>query len=414
MNHPATFNSITSNDTRQHLVTGSYQRRNGDAITEELRVLINNLPDDQFRRDLHRTKKHVGSGYLVEKLWKAYILSFVLNLDCTNDLIRRLEENPSLVEICGFDLDRPLPDRRTFDRFICSLSSHQDVVEGLLDRITDRLVRCLPEFGITVAIDSTSVKSHSNPSKKDRSDLEADFMVKQGSIHKIWKWGFKIQLAIDTTWELPIAFEVTHAREADVTQLIPLLNKARNKFDWFKPWHVTADAGYDAGYNYKAVYDLGAIPIIKMKGSGQKHDNRYTLDEKGMPRCQVNIPLLLSGHDKKKGMKYVCPAKAGKLMCSQKCSLRVVWIRPLWEYRHYCTIPRDSDEWAEIYSTRSAIERVYSRLIDHRRLNSHCHRGLQKVRLHCLMSVLSLVMTALAEVNANHTDRIRACTRKIA
>jgi hypothetical protein len=351
----------------------------------------------------------------MEPLWKAYLLSFILNMDCTNDLIRHLERHSDLIEICGFDMDKPLPDRRTFDRFICSLASHQDIVEGFFDRIVDQLAKRLPDFGITVAIDSTSVKSHSNPGKKDRSDSEADFMVKEGSIYKVWRWGFKVQLLIDTAWELPIALEVTHAREADVTQLIPLLNKARGKFIWFKPWHVVADKGYDAGYNYKAIYDSGSIPIIKMRGDSKKADARYTLDATGMPHCQANLPLLLLGHDKKKGMKYVCPAKAGKLMCSQKCSLRVVWIRPLWEYRRYCTIPRDSGEWAEIYSKRSSIERVYSRLIDHRRLNSHCHRGLQKVRLHCLMSVLSLALTALAEANGNHicNGNIRACTRKV-
>jgi len=32
----------------------------------------------------------------------------------------------------------------------------------------------------------------------------------------------------------------------------------------------------------------------------------------------------------------------------------------------------------------------------------------------CLMSVLSLAVTALAEANANNLDRVRTCTRKVA
>lgn len=417
MNHPVIFNNTTNVTYRQHLTNQTHRRRNGDAAIEELKALIRSLPDEQFRRDLQRMKRHVDSGYLMEPLWRAYMLSFVLNMDCTNDLIRHLERHSNLIEICGFDMDKPLPDRRTFDRFICSLAKHQDIIERFLDRIVDQLAERLPGFGITVAIDSTSVRTHSHPGKKPNSDPEADFMVKQGTTHKIWKWGYKIQMLIDTTWELPVTCEVTLAREADVTQLIPVLDKTKNKFSWFKPWHVVADKGYDAGYNYKAVYDMGAIPIIAMRGGAQKRDDRYTLDATGIPHCQAHLPLLLIGHDKKKGMKYVCPARAGKIGCPfpQKCSLRVVWIRPLWEYRRYCTIPRDSEAWAEIYSQRSAIERVYSRLIEHRRLNSHCHRGLQKVRLHCLMSVLSLALTALAEVNGNHicNGNVRACTRKV-
>ena len=73
MNYPATFKSTASNNTRQQLITENYQRRNGDAITGELRALINNLLDDQFRRDLHRIKNRVRSGYLAEQLWKAYL-----------------------------------------------------------------------------------------------------------------------------------------------------------------------------------------------------------------------------------------------------------------------------------------------------------------------------------------------------
>lgn len=142
----------------------------------------------------------------------------------------------------------------------------------------------------------------------------------------------------------------------------------------------------------------------------------WGLDESGIPHCQAGFPLLLKDHDKKKGIRYVCPYRADKVDCTKgsQCSLKMVWIRPLWEYRKFCSIPRDSDEWNEIYSKRTAVERVNSKLKEHRRLNAHCHRGLSKVRLHCLMSVLSLAVTALAEANADNIDRVRACTRRIA
>jgi len=415
MNHQVIVNYTTDVTSGQNLAEQSYQRRNGDAITEGLRAVIDGLLDNEFRYDLQRMKHHTGTGYLMEQLWKAYMVSFILNMDCTNDFIRRLEENPSLTEICGFNMDKPLPSRWTFDRFIISLAEQQELIQRLLDNVIHELHQRLPEFGITVAIDSTSVRSHSNPGKRIKSDPEADFMVKEGSIHKVWKWGYKMHLLVDTTWELPIACEVTSARESDVAHLIPLVNKAKGKFPWFRPWHIAADSGYDAGYNYKAIYDIGSIPIIKMRETPHKQDGRYSLDEAGIPHCQAGLPLLLVAHDKKKGMKYVCPHKAGKIKCVllHKCTVSVVWIRPFWEYRKFCSIPRDSDEWTEIYSKRSAVERVFSKLKEHRRLNSHCHRGLEKVRLHCLMSVLSLAITALSEANANHIDRVRACTRKV-
>lgn len=415
MNHPATLNYTEDVKSRQNSVNQSYQKINGEAITRELKATIDSLLDNQFYRDLQRMKHHTRAGYLMEPLWRAYMLSFVLDMDCTNDLIRRLEESPNFIEICGFDMDKALPSRWTFDRFIISLAEHLGPVERLLDRTIDQLHQKLPEFGFTVAVDSTPVRSHSNPGRKVKSDPEAGFIVKESLSRKVWKWGYKLHILADTTWELPIACEVTLAKESDVTHLIPLLDKAREGFSWFKAWHVTADAGYDAGYNYKAIVDLGSIPIIKMRESPQK-DDRYTIDEAGIPHCHAGMPLLLQGRDKKKGMKYRCPHRAGKIKCSllHQCTLKVAWIRPFWEYRKLCSIPRDSEGWNAIYSRRSAVERVFSKLKEHRRLNSHCHRGSAKVRLHCLMSVLSLAITALAEADANRVDRVRACTRRIA
>jgi len=351
----------------------------------------------------------------MEPLWKAYLLSFILNMDCTNDLVRKLEENPSFAEACGFNMDRPLPSRWTFDRLISTLTLHPEMIERLLDKVVCQLQQRLSGFGVTVAVDSTPVRSHSNPSKKVRSDSEAGFIVKGGIPNKIWKWGYKLHLLVDTTWELPIACDVTLARDSDVTHLIPLIDKARKSFGWFRPWHVVADKGYDAGYNYKAIHDMGSIPIIKMKEK-QQSECKYSIDELGIPHCQSGLPLLLKDHDKRKGLRYTCAYRAGKADCSlhRECTLKVAWIRPFWEYRKLCSIPRDSEEWNAIYSKRTAVERVNSKLKEHRRLNSHCHRGLAKVRLHCLISVLSLAITALAEANANHIDRVRACTRKVA
>lgn len=410
MNPQAIIDYTTTN---QVLAEQSYQNKNGNIINAELKAAINSLVDDEFRHDLHRVKHQVKAGYLMEPLWKAYMLAFILNMDCTNDLIRKLEENPKFAEICGFNMDRPLPSRWTFDRLVTTLTSHPEMIERLLDKAVCLLQQQLPGFGVTVAIDSTPVKSHSNPSRKIKSDSEAGFIVKEGVPHKIWKWGYKLHLLVDTTWELPIAFEVTLARESDVTNLIPLIEKAKRRFGWFRPWHVVADRGYDAGYNYKAIHDAGSIPIIKMKDRAKAQDERYTLDDTGIPHCQAGLPLLLVAHDKKKGMKYACPYRAGKADCKHQCNLRVAWIRPLWEYRKFCSISRDSEEWNAIYSKRTSVERVNSKLKEHRRLNSHCHRGLAKVRLHCLMSVLSLAITALAEAKTNNITRVRACTRKI-
>ncbi|MFC2015023.1 transposase [Chloroflexota bacterium] len=415
MNHLATLNYIEQAGTCQNTSQLSYQRKKSNHVVKGLQDAINGLFDKEFRRQLQQTMHHVRSGYLMESIWKAYMLSFILDMDSTNDLVRKLEENPSFAEACGFNMDKPLPSRWTFNRMIKKLAQYPEIIEALLDTAVNQLQQKLPEFGDNVSIDSTPVRSHSNPGKRVKSDPEAGFIVKEGIPHKIWKWGYKLHLLVDSKWELPISCNITLAREADVQNLIPLIDKAKEKFEWFSPWHVTADKGYDAGYNYKAIHDIGATPIIKMRGKEQSA-GKYTIDETGIPHCKSGLPLLLKDHDPKKGLRYVCPYRAGKMDCSTHpdCTLKVAWIRPLWEYRKLCSIPRDSEEWNSIYSTRTAVERVNSKLKEHRRLNSHCHRGFEKIKLHCLMSVLSLITTALAEANENNLERVGACTRKIA
>ena len=172
MNHPAILDYTKDIAFSQSVAEHSFQQRSGDALHKELKTIINSLVGDEFRHGLYSTKYHVRAGCLMEPLWKAYLLSFILNMDCTNDLIRRLEESPNLVEICGFDMDSPLPSRWTFNRLITTLTNHPELIERLLDKAVCKLQQSLPEFGVTVAIDSTPVKSHSNPNKKMRSDNE--------------------------------------------------------------------------------------------------------------------------------------------------------------------------------------------------------------------------------------------------
>ena len=148
MNHPVTLNYTTPIETIQP----SCQKKNGDSITADLKTIINSLLDIEFRHDLHRTKHQIGSGFLMESLWKSYLLSFILNMDCTNDLIRKLQENPGFAEICGFNMDAPLPSRWTFDRFITTLTQHPEIIEKMIYKAVDQLKERLPDFGITVAV----------------------------------------------------------------------------------------------------------------------------------------------------------------------------------------------------------------------------------------------------------------------
>ena len=77
-------------------------------------------------------------------------------------------------------------------------------------------------------------------------------------------------------------------------------------------------------------------------------------------------------------------------------------------------VPRDSQEWRNLYSLRQGIERVFKGLKESRRLERHCVRGLRKIGLHATMSVLASQATALVHVLAGEMEDMRWMVRKVA
>ena len=167
-------------------------------------------------------------GYPVRVLWRAHAAAFLLNLPHTNALIRRLQDDVGLRNLCGFgDM---LPHRTTFNRFIGRLSRHLDLVEDALARVTDQLKTLLPDLGDEVAIDSTAVRSHSNPNRKNVSDPEAKWGVKHSARAKDsateYFFGYKVHAVADVKHRIPLAQIVTSGNRNDS----PLLPKS-----WRKP-----------------------------------------------------------------------------------------------------------------------------------------------------------------------------------
>lgn len=206
------------------------------------------------------------SGYSIGVMLKAYLASYFLNMRNTNGLIRRLQEDRVLREICGFSSSRPLPNRRTFDRFMDRLEPHQDLIDWCIGQVLNELHEILPDFGTIVAIDGTDVHSHSDCDKKPVCDEEAGFVIKEGATghRKKWAWGYKLHLIADAIYELPIAMSVTAGNAREMAEMMPLLRDTRAKLPWFSPKYVIADKGYDDYKNFEGIVkEFDAEPVIK-------------------------------------------------------------------------------------------------------------------------------------------------------
>ena len=188
----------------------SAQRRPSTASTHELpdfaivlpRIndlldVLETLDDAPIIATLESYRPTGRKGYPLRAFWYAYIASFQFDLGSTNDLIRELEDDAHLRQVCGFDADAPLPDRRSFNRFIRRLGDHADLVEACLHGLTNNLKAILPDLGNVVAIDASVVRSHAKPPPKldfthfkrhKRGNLQYDGTVWRGvSVHRSWR-----------------------------------------------------------------------------------------------------------------------------------------------------------------------------------------------------------------------------------
>jgi hypothetical protein len=391
------------------------QRSTVSPLAAELAAIFEVIDDEALLGVLARYRWNGRPGWSLRALWRAYLSGFVLALPTVNALVRRLQDDPALREVCGFGGD--LPSRWTFGRFVSRLSHHTDAVESILAVLTGRLHDLLPGFGQGVAVDASTVRSWSNPDRKVPSDPEASWTAKDGNHggRKQWFWGYKLHLAVDAKYELPVAMTFTTAKAGDVTQYQPLLEHARAMNPWLKSMYVVADRGYDAKHAYEYTVDkMRAVPII-LNREMRRVTSGIELDD-GTPTCLSGQPMTFIGYTDEGKLRYRC-ATGG---CELKERLGVIYcdtyleIDPREDLRRFALIPRRSKEWRSLYETRQSVERVFSRLKSHRALNSHCRRGLRKVSLHALMAVLSVQASAVAHAIAGDSSQLRAVSRRVA
>lgn len=385
---------------------------------EKIFQLVDHMPiwrRLQYRR-IGRTGYHVG------KLFRAYLASFVLNLPSTNALIRALHDQPRLRELCRFE--EGIPHRTTFNRFIKCLSNHISLVEAACASVVTRLKDLLPDFARNVAVDSTKVRTHSNPDKPLVSDPDATWTGKakrkDGKTRGTdYHFGYKLHMLMDANYGVPIAFITTTAKVTDFSGLPMLVDRAGAMLPRFKPYSLSADRGYDSYENHNFLADRGIAPIIKVKGQARPdlYEGLYTRE--GTPTCLGRVPMEYVKSDPNLGRLYMCQPQGCHLKGTltggtRHCDTRV-WEDPKQDVRFFGgAVRRDGPEWKELYRKRQAVERLFKSMKESRRLERHYVRGMRQVTLHNAMATLATQVTCLSRVVAGQAGEMRWMVRQVA
>lgn len=303
----------------------------------ELKALFDAIPDDRLLASL-KTYYAGRRGYTHKVLWRTYVAMTYLSIPTFASLIRMLQDNPSLREACEIAAPDGIPSPFAYSRFIRKLARLGIAVKNILRDLTRRMYDTFPGFGKSVAIDSTDIRAWSNGAKRGKrgkvSDLDAGWVVKMNTQgNRKYVWGYKVHILADTTYELPLAIDVTAGNVADIKRASPLMRQARFTTGKFHPDHVICDAGYSSdAFRDHIKRQYRAEPVIDPNPSHKKATART-----------VKTP-----------------------------------------------------EWKAIYNRRVSIERLNGRLKDFRRLDHVNVRGRFKVRVHAMLSVLVCQAQALA------------------
>lgn len=396
---------------------------------EKIYAVLAGLPETDFLNRLEDKRKHGRRDYSVQSLFIALIAKIVLQLQTDKQLIRQLNMNSQLREICGFEShmtklkDGSLkwvhaPSKSAFSRFIGQLEDEVGNLEEWVQASISEVYQLLPNFGEELALDGKIIETYATPygdkKREDRrGEADADFLKKEkvsksGKVITETFYGFRCHLLVDARYELPISWEVTPASHGEPTVAKRLIRQfSREKMNRAK--YLMADRGYSGEPLQNLLEKKGIIPIIdnphrwKEDKTRQYLDTDLIYDQSGnvwyVDDRGKQIKLLYKGYDKSKdSLRFgFHPSQKNPKIYRLKRSVEPIIFN---------RVARSSAKFKQLYKKRSSVERVNGRLDRDFRLEVHTIRGLKKMKLVLALDFLMMLGFALYKLKQNQTQHL--------
>jgi hypothetical protein len=369
-----------------------------------------------------------------QSLLKACIYQRLSRMRFLRELHTHLMENPPITAALGFDPYQTPPSLERFSAFL------SDTPHVLLQQIRVKLTQTLINSAVIkakhVGFDSCPIASwvrennlktslrhrrydKTTPPKGDpdaRLGLRIHY-PNPGQTQLNYFWGYRNHILADLESELPL-WEITEPNSiAETTMAIPLLNCTVETFGLHFQ-SVSGDAEYDVeGILKHIVLTLKARPFIPYNPrNAQDKDGFVRKDQQVI--CPGNIPMHRHGRMTVKSITYIqyrcpffdgpkpenllfCPAAHPKFTQQKGCNY-------LWRITDNIRdqIPYGTEEFKQHYNRRTAIERIFSRLLAIT-IQEPSIRGLSSVRNHCTITHIAVLLVALAAHKLSHPHKIR-------
>jgi hypothetical protein len=283
-------------------------------------------------------------------------------------------------------------------RFAAKLRENAPAVERCIDSVVEGLREKMPSYGTDLAIDASDMPAYANGQR---------FVSKDSEVERNWhtdpdaSWGhrsavstrrgggffgYRLHAAVCTATDLPVAWSVETAKANETRFAADLIDRAQQR------GLMAATAAMDKGYDQRTVYDQcmkrDCLPLIPLRQTPDVKRGDHEL-----PSCSHG-EWKFAGSDRKRGAsKWRCP--------TGECKPASTWLAA---DRLHTLIPRSTKRWKAGYRKRAAVEREFGRLKTTWGLKPLRVRGIDRVRLHADLTILTKLACALS--------RARAATRE--
>jgi transposase, IS5 family len=356
------------------------------SVVEDLSRILDSPEIACLVDELQATRWTGRPGYPLRAMIGMALAKSLYALPTWTRVVALVAEHTALATVIAPDGD--VPSIYACYRFTAKLREHASMLEDCITSVVGALKAHNPALGSDVAIDASDMPAYANGQRflskggKERekySDPDASWGHRSAvSTRKGGGfYGYRIHMAVCSKTDLPLAWRVETAKANETLFVAPLLDKLHGL--GIDPETCAMDRGYDTGGMHDACTTRGIAPVIPLKQTPAVKRGEHK------PPCCEHGEWTFAGADRKrKATKWRCP--------TGECKPASAWIKA---DRLHPLIPYKAERWKRLYRKRGSVERSFGRLKNDAGLAPLRVRGLERVRLHANLTVLSQLTVTL-------------------
>lgn len=366
----------------------------GHSASVELAGLLDSPEIGRLIVELQATRWTARPGYPIRTMVGLALCKSLYALPTWTKTVALVREHWALQRALGCEGNPP--SVYAAYRFAEKLRKHGAMVERCIDGVIEGLRSKLPSYGRDLSIDASDMPAYANGQRyvskggKERerfSDPDATWGHRSAVSTRRGGgfYGYRIHAAVCSSTGLPVAWTVETAKAHESRFSGPLIDTAHRR------GLMAATAAMDKGYDMERVYSECAerecLPLIPLRKTGAVKKGKHL-----PPSCEHGT-WTFAGSDFKRGAaKWRCP--------TGECKPASTWVAA---DRLHPLIPRETARWKGMYRKRASVEREFGRLKNDWGLKPLRVRGLERVRLHADLTILTKLACTLSRARVAST-----------